>query len=137
MRELGTAGTANYRTAADWDVEILGMTDGRGVDHVIDIGGASTLSQSLNAVAFGGIVSVVGLVGGLKAQIDVAQIFQKNVTLHGIETGSRTMFEAMLDWMEAREIHPIVGKTFSFEKTQAAFFHHQASTGIGKTCIVF
>ncbi len=137
MRELGTAGTANYRTAADWDVEILGMTDGRGVDHVIDIGGASTLSQSLNAVAFGGIVSVVGLVGGLKAQIDVAQIFQKNMTLHGIETGSRTMFEAMLDWMEAREIHPIVGKTFSFEKTQAAFFHQQASTGIGKTCIVF
>ncbi len=137
MRQLGAAGTANYRSAADWDVEILRMTDGRGVDHVIDIGGASTLSRSLNAVAFGGVVSVVGLVGGLKAQIDVAEIFQKNMTLHGIETGSRTMFEAMLEWMEAREIHPIVGKTFAFHETQAAFFHQQAGAGIGKTCIVF
>ena len=113
------------------------MTGGEGVGHVIDIGGASTLSQSLNAVAFGGVVSVVGLVGGLQAQIDVAEIFQKNMTLHGIETGSRTMFEAMLEWMEARKIQPIVGKAFPFDDTQAAFFHQQASAVIGKTCIVF
>lgn len=137
MRGVGAAGGVNYRTHPDWQVEILRMTAGRGVDHVIDIGGASSLAQSLASVAFDGVISVVGLIGGSKTQIDVAELFQKNVTLHGIETGSRSMLEAMLAWMEGRRIRPIIDRVFAFEDANAAFLRQHAGDRIGKVCISF
>ena len=62
-RDAGAAETFNYKTHPDWDEEVLRLTSGRGVDHVLDVGGASTLMKSLRNARHGGHVSVLGILG--------------------------------------------------------------------------
>ncbi|WP_158945137.1 NAD(P)-dependent alcohol dehydrogenase [Granulicella sp. S190] len=132
LKMLGAAATLNSSTTPDWGSRIFDMADGKGVDAVIDIGGASTLNQAIEATAFGGTVSVVGLAGGLQVEMNLADIFRKNIRLDGIETGSRTMLEEMIRWFEQHQIRPIIDSTFSFEKSRDAFLHLQEANHFGK-----
>ena len=137
MKELGAFAGVNYRDRADWADEVLALTDGRGVDLAIDIGGASSLNESVRATAIGGAVGIVGLVGGLMATINLAEIFQRNLRLDGIETGSREMLEAMIAWFEKKRIVPIVDRVFPFEESGAALKYLQEGKHMGKVCITF
>jgi len=137
MKELGAFAGVNYRDRADWADEVLAVTDGRGVDLAIDIGGASSLNESVRATAIGGAVGIVGLVGGLMATINLAEIFQRNLRLDGIETGSREMLEAMIAWFEKKRIVPIVDRVFPFEESGAALKYLQEGKHMGKVCITF
>ena len=137
LQSLGAMATVNYREQRDWAEAVLKLTDGRGVDLAIDIGGASTLNDSIRATAMNGTVSVVGLVGGLDATINLAEIFQKNLRLDGIETGSRSMLEAMIAWIEQKRIYPVIDRVFSFDESSTAFLHLQSGKHIGKVCIAF
>ena len=137
LRELGAEATVSYRDRPDWGRQVLELTGGRGVDLAIDIGGASTLQQSITAAAAaaGATVSIVGLVGGLTAQIDLAEVFQKNLRLDGIETGSRTMLEEMIAWFEARNLIPVIDSCYSFNEGKRAFIHLRDGGHIGKICL--
>jgi NADPH:quinone reductase-like Zn-dependent oxidoreductase len=132
---LGASGVVNYREHENWADAVLALTDDRGVDLAIDIGGASSLNGSIRATAMGGAVSVVGLVGGLNATINLAEIFQKNLRLDGIETGSREMLESMVSWIEAKGIRPLVDRTFNFAESAAAFDYLRSGSHMGKVCI--
>jgi len=81
-------------------------------------------------------VSVVGLVGGLRTEINLAEIFQKNMRLDGIETGSRSMLEDLVRWFDLKRLHPIIDKTFPFQDSNAAFLHLKTGGHIGKVCVV-
>lgn len=135
LRELGAEATVSYRDRPDWGRQVLELTGGRGVDLAIDIGGASTLQQSITAAAVGAAVSIVGLVGGLTAQIDLAEVFQKNLRLDGIETGARTMLEEMIAWFEARNLIPVIDSCYSFNEGKRAFIHLRDGGHIGKICL--
>lgn len=132
---LGATAGVNYQEQSDWAEAVLALTGGRGVDLAIDIGGASSLNESIRATAMNGAVSVVGLVGGLDVTINLAEIFQKNLRLDGIETGSRSMLEAMIAWMEEKRIHPVVDRVFSFDQSSDAFRYLQSGKHMGKVCI--
>lgn len=136
LRQLGASAVVNYQQP-DWADAVLALTEEKGVDLAIDIGGASSLRESIRATALGGVVSVVGMVGGAEAKINVAEIFQKNLRLDGIETGSRTMLEEMIAWIEQKHIYPVVGRTFAFDRASDAFKHLQSGTHFGKVCISF
>ena len=73
-REFGADATINYRTTPEWAAAAREATGGRGLDIVVETGGASTLPQALAAAAFGGFVGVVGPVGGFEARHDVRQL---------------------------------------------------------------
>lgn len=135
LRILGASGGVNYREQCDWATAVLSLTGGKGVDLAIDIGGAASLQNSIRATAMGGVVSLVGLVGGLDATINLAEIFQKNLRLDGIETGSRSMLEDMIIWIEQRQIYPVIDRIFTFGESSAAFKHLQAGKHVGKVCI--
>ncbi|MGH8251843.1 MAG: zinc-dependent alcohol dehydrogenase family protein [Steroidobacteraceae bacterium] len=137
LREFGASETVNYVKHRDWGREVIELTDGRGVDHAIDIGGATTLGQSILSASIGGVVSIVGLVGGIVAQINLGEVFQKNLRLDGIETGSRSMLEEMVHWFNSKRLHPIIDKVFPFEDSRAALLHLQAGGHMGKVCIAF
>ncbi|HYY97934.1 MAG TPA: NAD(P)-dependent alcohol dehydrogenase, partial [Pyrinomonadaceae bacterium] len=62
--ELGADETVNYRKTPDWDEEVLRLTEGVGVDHVVEVGGAGTLAKSVNAARVGGLVSLIGVLTG-------------------------------------------------------------------------
>ena len=117
------------------DEEVLRLTDGRGADHVIDIGGAATLAQSINAAAHEGVVSIVGLIGGVKAEIDVSRVFAKNLRLHGVETGSRAMLEDLRAFVERHAVSPLIHRTYPLAEVGAAYAELAAAAHMGKICI--
>jgi NADPH:quinone reductase-like Zn-dependent oxidoreductase len=134
LRELGASGVINYKTTPDWDVQVLEMTGGEGVDHVIEVGGAGTLARSIRAVKLGGRVSLIGLLGG-GGQIDPMPMLLKSVTLQGIFVGSRAMFEEMNRAMEINSVHPVIDRVFPFTQARDAYRYLESGTHFGKVCI--
>ncbi|MBE7212881.1 MAG: NAD(P)-dependent alcohol dehydrogenase, partial [Gluconacetobacter diazotrophicus] len=107
--ELGAWAGVNYRTHENWDDEAIRLTGGVGVEHVVDVGGAATLERSVAAVAYEGTVSLVGLLGGARAGLDVVAVHLRGIRLQGIETGSRAMLDRLARWSEAVSLRPAIG----------------------------
>ncbi len=61
---LGAMHLINYRATPDWEQVVRELTDGRGADAVVDVGGPQTLTHSIRAVRMGGTVTVTGVLTG-------------------------------------------------------------------------
>ena len=134
-RTLGADATINYRTTPTWADETRRLTDGRGVDLVVDIGGAATLNNALRAVRTGGAVALVGLIGGPKVEIDVTHIFSRLIRIRGIGVGSRADLLALLRAIERRRMRPVIDREFSLNEAGSAFRHFKAGAHFGKVVI--
>ncbi len=135
VREMGAWKTINYQENPDWGRKVRReLTDG-GVDHVVEIGGAGTLEQSLEAVRIGGQISVIGVLGGVKEELSVIPILMKGVRLQGIFVGHRESFEAMNRAFEAHEIRPQISDRFAFDEAVGAFELMQRSGHFSKIVI--
>ncbi|MDF1658431.1 MAG: NAD(P)-dependent alcohol dehydrogenase [Verrucomicrobiales bacterium] len=134
--ELGADETINYRENPDWDKAVFEMTEGRGVDHVIEVGGPGTLPKSMNAVAAGGSIALIGVLTGFDApEASLFPLVSRNVDLSGIYVGSRAMFERLNEFLTKHEIHPVIGDHFSFEEAVAAYDHLESAGHFGKVVI--
>jgi NADPH:quinone reductase-like Zn-dependent oxidoreductase len=89
LKTLGADVVINYRSDAQWPQAAKAATGGRGVDIIVETGGA-TLPQSL-AAAFGGFVGVVGFVAGYEATFGVRQLLGPMLRVQGIAIGSRAL----------------------------------------------
>ena len=134
-KALGANATINYRTTPAWSAPAREATGGRGIDIVVETGGASTLPQALAAVAFGGFVGVVGFVGGFEATLDVRRLLGPMVRVQGIAVGSRSRFEAMNRAIAAHGLRPVVDRTFPLEATAEAFALMERGGHFGKIAI--
>ena len=132
-RGLGACQTVNYRTTPDWDRAVLDLTDGVGVDHVVEVGGAGTLERSMAACRIAGHIALIGVLTG--GQINPIPIMRKSLSVHGIYVGSRTMFEAMNRAIAAAGLRPVIDRQFSFGDARAAFHHMQAAGHFGKIVV--
>lgn len=133
-RELGAAEGVNYKTTPEWGDKVRELTGGRGVDHVVEVGGAGTLGQSLKAVRMGGQISLIGVLSGV-GQANTLPILMKNVRVQGIFVGSREMFEAMNRAIAEHRLRPVVDRVFPFAEAPAAFRHMESAAHFGKICI--
>lgn len=136
-RALGASDLINYNDNPDWDIRVLEITDGVGVDHVVEVGGAQTLNRSLNAVCMGGTISLIGVLTGERAEITTASILRKSVRVQGIYVGSREMFEAMNRAITLNEIRPVIHRRFSFADAPNALRYLESGAHFGKVCIRF
>jgi len=134
LKELGATGVINYKTTPEWDAQVLEMTGGEGGDHVIEVGGAGTLTKSIRAVKLGGRISLIGLLAG-GGQIDPMPMLLKSVTLQGIYVGSREMFEEMNRAMAINGVHPVIDRVFPFAQARDAYRYLESGTHFGKVCI--
>jgi NADPH:quinone reductase-like Zn-dependent oxidoreductase len=134
-RELGARWTVNYSTTRDIAAEVLAYTGGEGVDHVIETIGGENLNHSLNAVKIGGTISFIGLIAGLAAQINTYEFVTKNVTIHGIETGSRNMFEQMARFVDEHGITPVLDSEYPVDRISDALRHLELGKHFGKIVI--
>jgi NADPH:quinone reductase-like Zn-dependent oxidoreductase len=135
-RELGASATVNYRATPDWDKEVWRITEKRGVDHVVEVGGPGTLGKSMNSVAAGGQIALIGVLTGF-APPDASffPIVARNVRLDGIYVGSRADFEALNAFLTKHRIHPIIDRTFAFDQAREAFAHMKGAGHFGKIVI--
>lgn len=136
VRELGADETINYKKAPDWDKEALRLTDGIGVDHVVEVGGAGTLSRSVNSTRIGGRVALIGVLASGN-DFDPISVLLKNIRMQGILVGSRQMFEDMNRAIEANRLKPIVDRTFAFEEARKALESLESGSHFGKIVLRF
>jgi NADPH:quinone reductase-like Zn-dependent oxidoreductase len=133
-KKLGAIHGINYKARPDWDKAVLEFTKGRGVDHVVEVGGAGTLERSLGAVCLGGRISVIGVLTG-SAQINPNFILGKRASVQGMSVGSTEMFEAMNRAMAAARLKPVIDKVFPFDQAREAFRYLESGAHFGKVVI--
>jgi NADPH:quinone reductase-like Zn-dependent oxidoreductase len=133
-RDLGAADGINYKTTPEWGKAVLGLTDGAGVDHIVEVGGAGTLGQSLRAVRVGGHVAMIGVLTGA-GEAAVTPILMKNVRVQGIYVGSRSMFEDMNRAISLHKLRPVVDRVFPFDQARDAYAHLAGGGHFGKVVV--
>ena len=133
-RELGADDLINYGATPDWDKAVLEATGRRGVDHVVEVGGAGTLQKSLNAVRMGGHVAVIGGVAG-RGEFSPVTILMKSIKVQGIFVGSRQMFEDMNRLISQHKMQPVIDRTFGFDEVKDALRHMEAGKHFGKIVV--
>ncbi len=125
----------NYKTTPNWDEKVDALTEGRGVDNVVELGGAATLSKSLHAVRYSGKVVIIGVINGIKGEIDITSILRKHVRVQGISVGSRDSFEEMNRAISQQKLHPVIDRVFPFDKAKEAMAYLESGTHFGKVVI--
>ena len=135
LKRLGLSAGSNYRTVPNWDEWAQGITNGIGVDHILELGGAGTLPKSLRAIRWGGHISLIGVLTGGDAAINPLPILMKNVRIQGIFVGSREMFKAMNHSISMHRLRPLIDQVFPFEETRSALRYMESGSHFGKLCI--
>lgn len=134
LAELGADEVINYKTREDWDRAVMDLTSGRGVDHVIEVGGAGTLAKSVNAVRIGGHVAMIGALAAV-GDFNPVNAFMKAVRLQGIFVGSRRMFLDLLNAVDHAKLKPVVDRVFDFEEAPDALEYMLTGAHFGKIVI--
>jgi NADPH:quinone reductase-like Zn-dependent oxidoreductase len=132
---LGTSGEINYRRTPAWEQEVRRLTAGRGVDCVVEIGGAGTLARSMQSLARGGKIGLIGFLAGRDGDTNPSALMMTGGSLHGIFVGDRGMFEEMNRAITVNRITPVVDRVFPFEEAVAAYRHHASGQFVGKIVI--
>jgi NADPH:quinone reductase-like Zn-dependent oxidoreductase len=136
-RQLGADETINYRETPDWDKRVRELTGGQGVEHIVEVGGAGTLANSIKSIAFAGTISLIGILGGTTSNVNLIPVLMQNVRIQGIIVGSRQIFEDMNQAIALHKLQPVIDRTFPFEEAPAAFLHMASGAHFGKICISF
>lgn len=128
LKAMGADALINYKETPAWGAKALELTGGRGVDTVVEIGGAGTLDQSMVATRIGGHVALIGVLAGVAGPVQTALLMAKNLRVQGLTVGSRAMQLDMIAGIEANGIKPVISDTFPLAELAGAF-RHQASGG--------
>jgi len=133
---LGADATVNYRRTPEWDREVRRLTGGAGVDHVVEVGGAGTLTRSLNSARVGGHVALIGVLAA-GGDFDPRLVLMRSVRLQGVFVGSRLMFEELNAAVEANRMRPVVDRTFGFGEAREALRYMESGAHFGKIVVEF
>jgi len=136
-RALGADHGINYRATPNWSAEVRRLTDGRGVDVVVEVGGEDTLNQAMQCTRVGGRIVVIGVLSGFSSAIALPMLFSNNLHLIGISVGSRAQFADMLAAVERWKLHPVIDRTFDFDAVPDALRTMESGNFLGKLCIRF
>lgn len=134
VQQMGADAVVNYKTTPGWDKPVRSLTQGVGVDHVIEVGGAGTLPLSSRAVRRGGHIALIGVLAG-KAEFDPRLMMLKGVRLQGIYVGSREMFEEMNRAISISKMRPVIDRVFAFGQLHEAFRYMESGAHFGKICV--
>jgi len=137
-REMGADYTVNYRERPDWGTALLEQTGGRGADIVVDTLGFGEFAQTLEATGVEGRIGTLGALSGSPQDTpDFAQgpVLGKNITIKGITSGHRGMFEEALAVMAERGVETFVDRSFFFDDAAAAYTHLESGSHMGKVMI--
>jgi NADPH:quinone reductase-like Zn-dependent oxidoreductase len=134
-RSLGAWETINYNTHPEWDEEVLRLTDGLGVTHILDTAGKGTFERSLKAVCAGGSIAQIGGLAGFGPELNLMRLQLINADIHGINVGSVANLQALIDYLAEHKISPIVDHVYDFEQAPQAYEDIAAGRLFGKLVI--
>lgn len=134
-RDLGAWEGINYREVPAWGVRARELTGGRGVDHVVEVGGAGTFEQSLQALRPGGTLSLIGVLAGAALELRLTAIQMRMLRVQGLLVGHRDSFEAMNRAIAHHRLRPVVDRVFPLAAARAAFEHMASGAHFGKVVV--
>ena len=137
VRALGAAHTINYKSEPEWGARVRDLTQGRGVDHVVEVGGPGTLPQSIAAVRVGGIITLIGVLTGRGGAVPTAAMMVKQARLQGLIVGSRREQQDFVHAIDAMGLKPVIDRTFPLDDIAEAFRYQQSGSHFGKICLEF
>ena len=137
LRRLGADDVINYQAVPEWGQQAKHMTDGRGVDHVIEVGGPATFMQSIAACRTGGHIAVVGVLTGFAGEVSIPALFANQIRTSGISIGSRADQEDMIRAIEVNRLRPVIDRSFPLQDIAAAFEYYESQKHFGKVTLTF
>ena len=135
LKSMGADHLINYKTTPKWGAAAREITQGRGVDGIVEIGGPGTLSESITACRVGGDIALIGVLTGVSGEVPTARLFQSNITLSGITVGSAAHQRDMVRAFEANGIEPHISDRFALDELAKAFAHQAGGRHFGKIVI--
>lgn len=130
---LGADKTINYREVPAWGAAAADLAGG-GVDHVVEVGGAGTLKQSIAAVGFGGEIALIGVLTR-EGDTNPHPLMFKGGSIRGIFVGSRGMAARLNAFIDNHAIKPVIDRTFPIEQALDAYRYQASSALFGKVVI--
>jgi NADPH:quinone reductase-like Zn-dependent oxidoreductase len=134
-KSMGLDAGLNYRQSPDWAKWVLNQTGDRGADLIVEVGGAGTFSQSLQAVRMSGAIAQIGVLSQSDQPLPVHLILHRQVRVYGVYVGSRADFEAMNRALTANGTQPVVDLIFAFDQAREALKALEKASHFGKIVI--
>jgi NADPH:quinone reductase-like Zn-dependent oxidoreductase len=134
-KTLGLDAGLNYRQSPEWAKWVQQQTGNRGADLIVEVGGAGTFSQSLQAVRFAGTVAQIGVLSQSEQPLPIPLILHRQVRIQGVYVGSRAHFEAMNRAITANGTRPVVDRIYAFDEAREALKTMEKGSHFGKTVI--
>jgi NADPH:quinone reductase-like Zn-dependent oxidoreductase len=135
LKAMGADHLINYKTHEKWGDVARDITDGRGVDHVVEIGGSGTMPQSIAACRVGGHIALIGVLAGVSGEIPTVFVMQNNQRIIGLTVGARRHQQDMIRAIEANGLRPVIDSHFPLEQIADAFRHQASGKHFGKICL--
>jgi len=135
LAQLGADDVINYRSIPSWGAKAKALSDGRGVDHVIEVGGPATIAQSMAACRLGGHIAVIGLLSGVVAEVNIPALFSGQIRVSGISIGSRADQEDMIRALQVNQLKPVMDRCFRLDEITAAFEYYATQRHFGKIAL--
>ena len=135
-RELGADHCINYVKNPDWGAQAFQLA-GHGVDLVLETGGAGTMQNSLAAIRHGGHIAIIGYVAGAEMGGTVFPLIIKCAHLHGIATGNRDSYTAMMGFIDKHRIRPQIASSYAYNDADRALGDIVHGAHFGKLVIDF
>ena len=135
LMSMGATHVIDYTADREWGKTVKKLTGNVGVEHVVEVGGAGTMAQSLRAIAMGGTVHVIGVLAGAVEPLNVLPILMQEVKLSGVVVGPRESAEAMGRAFALAKLTPVIDRVFAFEDAARAFEHMQSGAHFGKVVV--
>jgi NADPH:quinone reductase-like Zn-dependent oxidoreductase len=134
-KSIGANQVINYRTTPEWGMVAREMAGGDGVDHVVEVGGAGTLAQSLIAARSGGHIAVIGVLAGVAAEVSASTVLLRQLRVQGLLVGSRRHQQDCVRGLDALGLRPIIDRTFPLEDLRAGLTYLNGGGHFGKIAI--
>lgn len=135
LKALGADHLINYKSEPDWGVAARKLTGGRGVDHILEIGGSGTMPQSIEASRNGGHIALIGVLAGFAGPVPTVAIMGKQLKVIGLTVGSRRHQLDMIRAIDVAGYKPVLDQHFPLEKLGDAFRHQASNTHFGKIVV--
>lgn len=123
VKKLGAVAGINYRTTPKWEEEVLKLTDGKGVDLLLDVAGGDGINQSIAATKAAGRIAQIGFMTGQTAQLSLMPLIFRQTTLRGIAVAPRSSFDRMNEFLGHHRIRPVIDTVYAFEDAREAYEH--------------
>ncbi|MBP0616109.1 zinc-dependent alcohol dehydrogenase family protein [Jiella mangrovi] len=137
LTSLGADHVINYKTTEEWGAKVRDLTDGRGADIVVEVGGPGTLAQSITACRIAGHIALIGVLTGRSGEVPTAALMARQQKLQGLIVGSRTHQQDFVRALEATGLKPVIDKSFGLADIADAFRHEESGAHFGKICLEF